>query len=184
MPGPQTDGVSSTFSKTVSKLSTRLETLLKVVNAPADPSAGFITNYIVLIGDASFSNFQKILDLKGTPRAEQSSMTDTFLMMIATRPELDSTSFLSDLDMDPTTTQLTAATTAALNRTSLPNIFSGAGIGGDGLSPSILGAFTPPALTRSSTPTSTQSNDAGQKKTGFGDLRRFVTFGARRDTAS
>ncbi|KAJ3726398.1 Vps53-like protein [Lentinula guzmanii] len=36
-----------------------------------DPPKGFILNYTLLIGDASFSHFQKILDLKGTPKAEQ-----------------------------------------------------------------------------------------------------------------
>ena len=61
----------------VNKNTTRLEALLKVIVTPAvrpmlwqsnktltlctqDPAEGFIMNYTLLIGDASFSNFQKV----------------------------------------------------------------------------------------------------------------------------
>ncbi len=64
------------FVKSITRTTTQLETLLKVGERTScewhlyaikirdqgqfqDPSAGFITNYIVLIGDAVFPNFQK-----------------------------------------------------------------------------------------------------------------------------
>lgn len=58
-------------------------------------------NYILLIGDSSFSNFQKVLDLKGTPKHEQNTLLDTLLTITSTRTELASESFLTTLDMDP-----------------------------------------------------------------------------------
>ena len=107
--------------------------------------------------------------------------------MTSTRPELESVSFLSELDMDPVTTQLTATTSAVLSRTSIPNIFaSGTGSpAGDGSSPSFLGGFTPPQISRAGTPNSSKGDEPGatnQKKTGFVDFRRFVTFGTKRDS--
>ena len=49
----------------------------------------------------------KILDLKGTPKNEQNHLLDSFVTITSTKDELQSTSFLSTLDMDPPTiTQL------------------------------------------------------------------------------
>lgn len=72
----------SRFAKSVTKSTTRIETLLKVIippevsemrayradvdtTGPQDPAEGFIMNYALLIGDASFSNFQKVRTLIG-----------------------------------------------------------------------------------------------------------------------
>ncbi|KAG8744499.1 Vacuolar protein sorting-associated protein 53 [Ceratobasidium sp. 414] len=79
-----------------------------------DPAEAFVLNYILLIGDSSFSNFQKasilremnlsfdtVLDLKGTPKAEQNALLDTLLTITSTRTELASESFLTTFDMDP-----------------------------------------------------------------------------------
>ena len=68
------------YTRSVTRSTQRLETLLKVIIAPQvrchfkcmfdidlrpyvytqDPAEGFILNYTLLIGDASFSNFQKV----------------------------------------------------------------------------------------------------------------------------
>jgi hypothetical protein len=67
------------YTRALAKSTTRLEALLKVIVTPVvsllsrahgeldsltrsgkDPSEGFILNYTLLIGDASFSNFQKV----------------------------------------------------------------------------------------------------------------------------
>jgi hypothetical protein len=48
------------YTKGLTKSTQRLESLLKVIVTPVDPPEGFILNYTLLIGDASFSNFQKV----------------------------------------------------------------------------------------------------------------------------
>ncbi|CUA74508.1 Vacuolar protein sorting-associated protein 53 homolog [Gallus gallus] [Rhizoctonia solani] len=94
----------SMYARNVAKNISRLETLLKVIITPVDPPDAFVLNYILLIGDSSFSNFQKVLDLKGTPKAEQNTLLDTLLTITSTRTELASESFLTTLDMDPGST--------------------------------------------------------------------------------
>ncbi|KAJ9126768.1 hypothetical protein QFC24_001799 [Naganishia onofrii] len=97
---------NATYTKLVLKTTGQLETMLKVVLAPdansfQDPPEGFVQNYCLLIGDKSFNNFQKILDLKGTPRSSQQKLLDIFLSVTATQDDLQDTSFLTNVDMDP-----------------------------------------------------------------------------------
>ncbi|KAJ9106321.1 hypothetical protein QFC21_001467 [Naganishia friedmannii] len=92
---------NATYTKLVLKTTGQLETMLKVVLAPDDPPEGFVQNYCLLIGDKSFNNFQKILDLKGTPRSSQQKLLDIFLSVTATQDDLQDTSFLTNVDMDP-----------------------------------------------------------------------------------
>ncbi|KZT42510.1 hypothetical protein SISSUDRAFT_1041476 [Sistotremastrum suecicum HHB10207 ss-3] len=183
LPGSPTSesAAGSSFAKNITKATSQLETLLKVVNAPIDPANEFITNYMVLIGDASFSNFQKILDLKGTPRSSQNNLLDTFLTMTSVRPELKDASFLSSLDMEPSTAQITTVSPTG-SKVSLPSLLAGGGaLGESKINAGGLLGLGPPPTSRSDTPTSARSDDA-QRKGGFGDLRRFVSFGVRRDT--
>ncbi|KAG8808829.1 Vacuolar protein sorting-associated protein 53, partial [Serendipita sp. 399] len=53
------DSVPAAYTKAVTKLAVQVETILKVVSAPVDPQEPFIMNYIILIGDSDFGNFQK-----------------------------------------------------------------------------------------------------------------------------
>jgi hypothetical protein len=167
--------VTQGYTRSLMKSTTRLEALLKVIVTPVDPPEGFILNYTLLIGDASFSNFQKILDLKGTPKAEQNSLLDSFLTITSTKTDLDSTSFLSALDMDP---PLTLGSPGS-SRVTLPlSITPGAG------SDSIFGSLGSPPLSGPPTGSSTDGStsrgmEPGQKREAF-DIRRFVTFGLRR----
>ncbi|CCO30533.1 Vacuolar protein sorting-associated protein 53 homolog [Rhizoctonia solani AG-1 IB] len=108
------------YARNVTKNISRLETLLKVIITPIDPPDAFVLNYILLIGDSSFSNFQKVLDLKGTPKAEQNTLLDTLLTITSTRTELASESFLTTLDMDPGSTSASGTTEADAPRTTEP----------------------------------------------------------------
>ncbi|KAJ3999292.1 Vps53-like protein [Lentinula boryana] len=160
--------VTSSYTRSLSKSTSRLESLLKVIVTPVDPPEGFILNYTLLIGDASFSNFQKILDLKGTPKAEQNNLLDSFVTITSTKDELQGTSFLSSLDMDPpNVTQLGGTLTSPAIVSATESIFSGL------VSPPISG---PP--TGSTEPT---RND--QRREVFSDFKRFVSFGLRRDSS-
>ncbi|KAI6002850.1 Vps53-like protein [Pisolithus albus] len=164
--------LTSGYTRSLTKITTRLEALLKVIVTPVDPVEGFILNYTLLIGDASFSNFQKILDLKGTPKAEQNSLLDTFVTIASTKTELNSTSFLSSLDMDPPPTVTLAVRVRAA--VALPL---------DG----VLGVLNSPPSSGPPTGLSTEGttakgSESGQKREVFSDIRRFVSFGLRRDT--
>lgn len=198
------------YTRSVTKSSQRLEALLKVIVTPQDPAEGFILNYTLLIGDASFSNFQKvrstrvspvraarpyetvlhvslpqILDLKGTTRAAQNDLLDSFVTITSTKPELEQTSFLTSLDMDPhpqqsqihAFSQLGNMTSPGGSRVSLPGLLVNSGESGMVSPPP--GALTPTGLGPGS---GAETPLRGEQKV-FSDFRRFVSFGLRRDTA-
>jgi hypothetical protein len=198
----------------------RLEALLKVIVSPVvtifssfiswslltksqDPPDGFILNYTLLIGDASFSNFQKvrmpvdnssvlsgtcrslyflgcqILDLKGTAKIEQNSLLDSFLTITSTKTDLESTSFLSALDMDPSMALGATLGSPGSSRTTLPLSTAG-GPNTDSIFGSLGGPPPSGPPTGSSTDGSTSRGlEPAQKREVF-DIRRFVTFGLRR----
>lgn len=169
------------YVRTLTKIATRLETLLKVIVTPVDPPEGFILNYTLLIGDASFSNFQKILDLKGTPKPEQNSLLDSFVTIASTKPELESTSFLTSLDMDPPTNVMIG--TPGPSRAVLPLVMTPS----SGSDHGVFGGLSSPPLSGPSTGSSAdgiaaKGSEQGQKREVFSDIRRFVSFGLRRDT--
>ncbi|KAG8970352.1 Vacuolar protein sorting-associated protein 53 [Tulasnella sp. 419] len=169
--------LNTSYVRTVTKSTTQLETLLKVVNSPDDPPQGFISNYTLLIGDSSFSNFQKVLDLKGAPRQQQNKLLDTFLTMTSTMTDLEPTSFLSSLDMDPPATAASSVLSPNSSVASLPNLVSG--VGGGGV---FSGIVTPPLgtgnLFDSSSPRSGSGTGEGKV---LSDLRRLVNFAVRRE---
>jgi len=167
---------STSYTRSLNKTTTRLEALLKVIVTPADPPEGFILNYTLLIGDASFSNFQKILDLKGTPKPIQNNLLDSFLTITSTKTDLEATSFLSSLDMDPPATGHAGGSLVSpgASRISLP-----IGSAAEGIFSGITGPG-PSGPTTGSSATSTSDN---QKREVFSDFRRFVSFGLRKDTA-
>ncbi|KAI0066196.1 hypothetical protein BV25DRAFT_1988653 [Artomyces pyxidatus] len=165
------------YTRSISKSAQRLEALLKVIVTPQDPPEGFILNYTLLIGDASFSNFQKILDLKGTPRAGQNDLLDAFVTITSTKPELEQTSFLSALDMDPPVSSSLASPGGS--RVSLPSMLAAgtgegilAALGSPPLSGPPSGADTPP-----------RGDAPAAKREVFSDFRRFVSFAVRREAA-
>lgn len=71
----------ASYTKIVVKGMTRAEMILKVVMAPAGDAnslKAFVENYIKLLADPDATNFQKVLDLKGLKRNDQSLMLDFF----------------------------------------------------------------------------------------------------------
>jgi vacuolar protein sorting-associated protein 53 len=189
-------------------------TLIYALFTRKDPAEGFILNYTLLIGDASFSNFQKvcrkqhryifiaqpltihacmhacnlyrliscqIIDLKGTPRSEQNDLLDFFVTITSTKPELEQTSFLTELDMDPSST-----TMSALALTTAPNSsrVASPGIGGSA-GEALFGSLASPPI--SNTPSGAETPPRGDAnaatKQVFSDIRRLMSFAVRRDTA-
>lgn len=52
------------YSRYVSRSIQRVDTLLKIIMSPEDPADNFVRHYLALIPCQSFSDFQKVLDLK------------------------------------------------------------------------------------------------------------------------
>ena len=99
--------------------------------SPEDPAEEFVRHYLLLVPCQSFSDFQKLLELKvrlsmsslefetcadsrdcaslslslslsqGVRRADQNHLLDVFLAKTSTASGLADTSFLTTLDMDP-----------------------------------------------------------------------------------
>ena len=115
----------------------------------------------------------QVLDLKGTPKAEQNALLDQFVTITSTKPELEGTSFLSSLDMDPGS--IANLTSPGSSRVSL--------IPGATAGESILAALSSPPLTNAPSTGSdgTRSDQAGKREV-FSDFKRFVSFGLRRET--
>uniref|UniRef100_A0A8C5C5S6 Vacuolar protein sorting-associated protein 53 homolog n=1 Tax=Gadus morhua TaxID=8049 RepID=A0A8C5C5S6_GADMO len=76
----------ASYTKIVVKGMTRAEMILKVVMAPHEPAVVFVDNYIKLLADGNPETFQKILDMKGLKRSEQSNMLDLFRQRLPTPP--------------------------------------------------------------------------------------------------
>lgn len=68
----------ASYTKIVVKGMTKAEMLLKVVMSPHDPPKGFVDNYLRLLPDSDPQEFQKVLDMKGIKRSEQSQMVEIF----------------------------------------------------------------------------------------------------------
>ena len=78
----------------------KVDIMLQVIMCPDDPPEAFVDLYLVLIPCQSFSDFQKMLDLKGVRRTEQNNLLDLFLAKTSTLKDLQDTSFLTSIDMD------------------------------------------------------------------------------------
>ncbi|CDZ98316.1 Late Golgi protein sorting complex, subunit Vps53 [Phaffia rhodozyma] len=90
----------SSYQRHVQNITSPFETLLKVILAPESPPEGFVQNFLLLVGSSSFNDFQKILDLKGTSRKDQSHLLDIFVSVVSVKDDLQDSSFLTTMDMD------------------------------------------------------------------------------------
>ncbi|XP_041438179.1 vacuolar protein sorting-associated protein 53 homolog isoform X2 [Xenopus laevis] len=76
----------ASYTKIVVKGMTRAEMILKLVMAPHEPSVVFVDNYIKLLADCTTETFQKILEMKGLKRSEQSTMLELFRQRLPAPP--------------------------------------------------------------------------------------------------
>jgi hypothetical protein len=121
----------------------------------------------------------QIIDLKGTPRSEQNDLLDFFVTITSTKPELEQTSFLTELDMDPSTTSALALTAAPnSSRVASPGI---GGSAGEALFASL--ASPPLSNTPSGAETPPRGDANAATKQVFSDIRRLMSFAVRRDPA-
>ncbi|GAA5896977.1 hypothetical protein JCM5296_002672 [Sporobolomyces johnsonii] len=107
--------IPTSYSRYVSRSVQKIDTLLKVIMTPEDPADEFVKHYLLLVPCQSFSDFQKVLDLKGVRRADQNNLLDLFLARTSTATGLSDTSFLTQLDMDPSSHSLTSPSASSHN---------------------------------------------------------------------
>jgi len=127
-------------------------------------------------GRGFISDSSQILDLKGTPKAEQGGLLDSFLAITSTKPELEKASFLSSLDMDPSAGNIVSTTSSpGGSRVSLPSLVAQVSSGGGD---NIFSALTSP-VERDANGKNDPSSE--KKREVFSDFRRFVSFAVRRE---
>lgn len=68
----------ASYTKIVVKGMTKAEMILKVVMAPTDPAKAFTDQFAKLLPEADSSEFQKVLDMKGLKRNDQSYLVELF----------------------------------------------------------------------------------------------------------
>lgn len=98
--GSGTSTALSSYNRVVAKSIGRLDIMLQVIMSPESPPEAFVDHYLVLIPCQSFSDFQKMLDLKGVRRMEQNNLLDIFLAKTSLLRDLTDTSVLSGIEMD------------------------------------------------------------------------------------
>ncbi|ORY89757.1 Vps53-like protein [Leucosporidium creatinivorum] len=186
--------VPMSYSRYVSRSVLKIDTLLKVLMTSEDPPEEFVKHYLLLVPCQSFSDFQKVLDLKGVRRAEQNTLLDLFLAKTSTATGLSDDSFLTSLDMDPVGTASASGTSPSSSGFNSPLPGGGAGglfsgglaslpmlpTGSGGAGP--LGAGVLGSGSRSSTPGLGAGREGGER--GKEALAEFKRFGARIGMAS
>ncbi|BGP16853.1 hypothetical protein JCM10213_002616 [Rhodosporidiobolus nylandii] len=163
--------IPTSYSRYVSRNVQNIDTLLKVIMTPEDPADEFVKHYLLLVPCQSFSDFQKVLDLKGVRRADQNHLLDLFLAKTSTASGLTDTSFLTTLDMDPSSHSLTSPSASGL---SSPVSTPSGNLGLFSSLPMLPGAVSSRDASRVGTPTLGR----GEAK----EERAFARLGARLGT--
>ncbi|ESO97342.1 hypothetical protein LOTGIDRAFT_214182 [Lottia gigantea] len=68
----------ASYTKIVVKGMTKAEMVLKVVMSPHEPPQGYVDNYIRLLNDSDVNEFQKVLEMKGLRRNDQSILMEMY----------------------------------------------------------------------------------------------------------
>ena len=124
------------------------------------------------------------MDLKGTPKNEQNALLDSFVTITSSKPDLESSSFLSSLDMDPSSgVQLGHLQSPGSSRISLPLATTPGPASSqmEGVFATTLGSPPPSGTLTGTAADSAKNNEPNQRREVFSDIRRLVSFGRRRD---
>ncbi|CAL1538897.1 unnamed protein product [Lymnaea stagnalis] len=82
----------ASYTKIVVKGMTKAEMILKVVMSPQHPPQGFVDNFIRLLADSDINDFQRVLEMKGVRRGDQSSLVEMFRARVPVSSILANTS--------------------------------------------------------------------------------------------
>lgn len=197
---------AASYIRYVHRFTDRIDVLLRVVLAPLEVAAAtnslgneqgeqldLVQSYIKLVGDRSFSNFQKVLDLKGVRKVDQNGLLDRFLQTTSSHedfanPEKPSTgggreltdqSFLTQLDMDPPSHPVLSSPFTPSTPSFLDSATRDSTSSGSYRSASLFGpeSLRSPPISQSGT-FEGNGHAAGQGGAGraFSDLRKFGNF--------
>lgn len=186
------------YSRYVTKGVSRIETLLRMLMAPDSPAEELIEAYMDLVGDRSFSNFQKVLELKGIRKVDQNAILDGFIGKTGQRDDLSDSSFLTSLDMDVTSSALAMQTPLPFlsfanegsSTPTGPSRYAGLTLGGlGGIGVASNAPSSGPAASASMMDYRVRSPPGGDVGAGaqkaFSDLKRFGSLlVGRRDASS
>lgn len=122
---------------------------------------------------------------------QQNALLDDFLTITSTKTDLDSTSFLSSLDMEPPGPGQLGGSLVSPggSRVSLPHVVSGDGIFATMTSPASTGPMIGGGVISHSSSQGGSSGTetptrGGERREVFSDFRRFVSFGLRKDSTA
>lgn len=105
--------------------------MLQVIMSPASPPESFVDHYLALIPCQSFSDFQKMLDLKGVKRSEQNNLLDIFLAKTSLLRDLADTSLLTGIEMDgPGSSSAITGNANATGMAQMATMTTSVGLGG------------------------------------------------------
>jgi hypothetical protein len=98
-PSESSSVMGSSYTRYIDKAISRIEALLRIIIVPDEPPVNFINEYVRLIEDRSFSNFQKVLELKGVKRLEMNGLIEQFVQITGSMQgeQVADTSFLTSL---------------------------------------------------------------------------------------
>ncbi|KAH9498665.1 Vacuolar protein sorting-associated protein 53 [Bulinus truncatus] len=82
----------ASYTKIVVKGMTKAEMILKVVMSPHLPAQEFVDNFIRLLTDSDINDFQRVLEMKGVRRGDQSSLVEMFRARVPVSSILANTS--------------------------------------------------------------------------------------------
>ena len=111
---------SSSFKSNINTKFKNIDNLMKVLMVPSKPMDAFINSYFSIIGDSSFSNFMKVLQLKGVLKTEATEKDkfrymDMFKLQLGSFEETnndvngqlkESNAYLENLNVSSTTTTI------------------------------------------------------------------------------
>lgn len=93
--------MQASYARLVDRVIAKIEPILRVLAGPEEPAA-MVETYREHVRDQALPNFQKLLDLRGLRRPDQTPWVEAFLAAIDRAPDaLPTTSALSTLQLDP-----------------------------------------------------------------------------------
>lgn len=99
--GGASQTMQASYARLVDRSMAKIEPLLRVLAGPEEPSA-MVAAYREHVQDQALPTFQKLLDLRGLRRPDQTPWVEAFLAAIDRAPDaLPTTSALSSLQLDP-----------------------------------------------------------------------------------
>ncbi|WFD22244.1 Vacuolar protein sorting-associated protein 53 [Malassezia equina] len=99
--GGASQAMQASYARLVDRSIAKIEPILRVLAGPEEPTA-MVAAYREHVQDQALPNFQKLLDLRGLRRPDQTPWVEAFLAAIDRAPDaLPTTSTLSSLQLDP-----------------------------------------------------------------------------------